>query len=145
MIKTFTLNEIENVANYLFKKINNTKHEGAKLITLSGDLGTGKTTFTKELAKILGVEKEIISPTFVIMKKYKTKNKNFKYLIHIDAYRLKNGKDLLNLGWQEIVSDKDNLIIMEWPEMVEDCLNNERHKVILGHKDANTRSIEILL
>jgi len=145
MKKTFTLNEINEIADDLFKIISKTKQSGAKLVTLSGDLGAGKTTLTKELAKILGIKKEIVSPTFVIMKKYETKHKNFKYLIHIDAYRLKNGGELSNLDWQEIISNKDNLVIIEWPEIIADGLSCVDHKIILSHKDENTRNIEIVL
>ncbi len=145
MITVFTLEEISKIAHSLFKDINKKKNKNAKIITLSGDLGAGKTTLTKELAKLLGIKKEIVSPTFVIMKKYETKNKNFKYLIHIDAYRLKNGKELNVLGWDEMMQNKENLIIIEWPEIIADGLSNIDHKIILSHKDENTRSIEILL
>ena len=145
MLKTFTLDKIHQIAKSLIKEITKSKTKGAKIVTFSGDLGAGKTTLTKEVARLLGVKREIVSPTFVIMKRYEIKNKNFKNLIHIDAYRLKNGGELLNLGFEEISQNKDNLIIIEWPEMVADCLASVSHKVVLGHKDENTRSIEILL
>jgi tRNA threonylcarbamoyladenosine biosynthesis protein TsaE len=145
MIITFTLKEISKIADMIIKEINKKKTKGAKIITLSGDLGAGKTTLTKEIAKILGVKKEIISPTFVIMKRYEIKNKDFKNFIHIDAYRLNNGGELTVLGWDEMRKNKENLIIMEWPEMVADGLSDISHRIILSHKDENTRSIEILL
>ncbi len=145
MIKTFTLKEISKIADTIIKEINKKKTKGAKIITLSGDLGAGKTTLTKEIAKILGVKKEIVSPTFVIMKRYEIKNKDFKNLIHIDAYRLNNGGELAVLGWDEMVKNDDNLIIIEWPEMIAEGLSGVSHKIILSHKDENTRSIEILL
>lgn len=145
MNKIFTLDEIPKIAKNLVKEINKKKTKGAKIVTFSGDLGAGKTTLTKEIAKILGVKKEIVSPTFVIMKRYEIKNKNFKNLIHIDAYRLKNGTELAVLGWEEMSQNKDNLIIIEWPEMIADGLVDVHHKIVLGHKDENTRSIEILL
>jgi tRNA threonylcarbamoyladenosine biosynthesis protein TsaE len=145
MIKRFTLNDIPTIAKMLVKDISKNQAKGARIVTLSGDLGAGKTTLTKEIAKILGVKKEIVSPTFVIMKRYEIKNKNFKNLIHIDAYRLKNGNELAVLGWEEMSQNKENLIIIEWPEMVEDGLFDIDHKIVLSHIDENTRSIEILL
>lgn len=143
MNKRFTLNEIPDIAQKLVKDISKHQTNGARIVTLSGDLGAGKTTLTKEIAKILGIKKEIVSPTFVIMKKYEVKNNFFKFLIHIDAYRLKNGGELAVLGWEEMSRNKDNLIIIEWPEMVIDSLFNINHKIILSHIDENTRNIEI--
>jgi len=145
MIKTFTLSEIPKIADSLVKEINKKKSKNATIVTFSGDLGAGKTTLTKEIAKILGVKREIVSPTFVIMKRYEIKNSNFKNLIHIDAYRLKNGGELALLGWEEMKKNKDNLIIIEWPEMIADGLFDITHEIVLSHKDDNTRSIEILL
>lgn len=145
MIKTFTLSEIPKIADSLVKEINKNKSKNATIVTFSGDLGAGKTTLTKEIAKILGVKREIVSPTFVIMKRYEINNSNFKNLIHIDAYRLKNGGELAVLGWEEMKKNKDNLIIIEWPEMIADGLFDITHEIVLSHKDDNTRSIEILL
>lgn len=88
--------------------------KGGKIICLSGDLGSGKTTFTQGLLKGLKKKGPYTSPTFVVMKKYKN-------IYHIDAYRIK-GKDLLDLGWKEIIADNPpaggNIIIIEWAERV---------------------------
>lgn len=94
----------------------------ATVVGLSGNLGAGKTAFTKCVAKSLGVEDTVTSPTFVIEKIYELQNQKFTHLIHIDAYRLESGEELLNLGWQRIISDSKNLILIEWPEMVESVM-----------------------
>ena len=94
----------------------------ATVVGLSGNLGAGKTAFTKCVAKSLGVEDTVTSPTFVIEKIYELQNQKFTHLIHIDAYRLESGDKLLNLGWQRIISDPKNLILIEWPEMVESVM-----------------------
>ena len=120
MKEIFELSKIENIAKEIIKKIVLDKKEVATIVTFSGDLGAGKTTLTKEIAKQLGVVDNVISPTFVIMKIYKLNHKKFKNLIHIDAYRLDNYKELINLGWNKIITNKDNLIIIEWPERVSD-------------------------
>ncbi len=97
----------------------------ATVIGLSGDLGSGKTTFTQLVAKELGVTDEVTSPTFVIEKKYELNNSRFKYLIHIDAYRLAGGSELEVLGWRELVANPQNLIFVEWPELVNDVMPEE--------------------
>lgn len=92
--------------------------KAATVVTLSGALGAGKTTFAKGIAKALGVDETVSSPTFVIEKIYSLKDQLFSRLIHIDAYRLKNEHELETIGWKGIVSDPDNIIVMEWPEGV---------------------------
>lgn len=134
----------QKILNKIIKKKSNNK---AKIIALSGDLGAGKTTLTKEIGGLLGIKNNIISPTFVIMKIYEIDRnseyyQNFKKLIHIDAYRLNKGEELLKIGWKEISCDKDNLIIIEWPERVKSALNKDICLVKLGHIDDETRAIE---
>ena len=105
---------------------------GGEIICLSGDLGAGKTTFAQGLLKGLGATGPYTSPTFVIMKEYKKKISNFKFQIsnklknsnnkiqsiyHIDAYRV-GEEDIESLGWEEIIADKRNVIIVEWAERI---------------------------
>ncbi|MDB5244840.1 MAG: hypothetical protein JWN18_710 [Parcubacteria group bacterium] len=95
----------------------------ATLITLSGELGAGKTAFTKAAAKAWGVEQTITSPTFVLEKIYELPlGAGFKKMIHIDAYRLDGGADLEPLGITELMRDTNNVIFFEWPEKVSDAL-----------------------
>jgi len=115
--------------------------EGATLVCLSGDLGAGKTTLTQFVAGHLDIEENITSPTFVIEKIYKLKSPIFKHLIHIDAYRLKSGEELKNLGWDEIIKDRQNLIFLEWPENVKEILPENAFKVKLETVDEKTREI----
>jgi tRNA threonylcarbamoyladenosine biosynthesis protein TsaE len=116
---------------------------GALVIALSGDLGTGKTSFTQAVAKILGIKNKINSPTFVIMKKYSIKTGEYKFLYHLDAYRLKNEKELLHLGWQEIIDNKDNLIMIEWPENVAGVMPRSHHKIQISHTKEGYRKFKI--
>src|SRR5574343_1044494 len=115
MLKKFKKNEINETAKDVLEKAVKTKSDSATVVTLSGDLGAGKTTLTQAIGEELGIKENLISPTFVIMKKYELPETKYKWknLIHIDAYRLNSGKELLHLGWQEIFEDKDNLIIVE--------------------------------
>ncbi|KKP90988.1 MAG: ATP-binding protein [Candidatus Nomurabacteria bacterium GW2011_GWD2_36_14] len=134
--------DIEKKAIEILEMVSNMPKEKAVVIALSGDLGVGKTTMTQEIAKHLGVMENVISPTFVIMKIYKTKNEIFKNLIHIDAYRLENDEEILMLGWKDMIEDRENLIILEWPERIGGFLPEDAHKINIEHKDETTRSIK---
>lgn len=91
---------------------------GATIVTLSGDLGAGKTTFAQGIATALGITEQVTSPTFIIENIYALEGRQWERFIHIDAYRLKGAHELEVLGWQEIVADPKNLIVLEWPEQV---------------------------
>lgn len=116
------------------------KREGATVVGLYGDLGSGKTTFMKYLAKAFGVEETVQSPTFVIEKIYELENQSFQYLIHIDCYRLEREEEMINLGWREIMADSRNLICIEWPEKVSSIMP-EHIVVKFEHVSENQRKI----
>ncbi len=97
--------------------------ETATVIALTGDLGVGKTAFTKELAKLLGVTHEVTSPTFVIMKSYPVSTHSFfKTLTHIDAYRIESEDEIRVLGFSELLKDPTQLICIEWPEKIQNSV-----------------------
>ena len=126
------------------------KKEKATIFTLQGDLGAGKTTFSKSFIGSFGVKETVTSPTFVIEKIYKIPNKKslgnrvskFKNIIHIDAYRLTSGEDLEVLGWEEISNNPENIILIEWPEMVQDTLPDDVHNIKFKVINETTREIE---
>lgn len=90
----------------------------ATLVTLSGNLGAGKTAFVQAAAKALGVTEYVTSPTFVLAKNYPLLEQAFSRLAHIDAYRLKSGDDLRSIKFEDLYKDPHTLIMLEWPEMV---------------------------
>lgn len=96
------------------------KIKGGEVICLAGDLGAGKTTFTQGFLRALGVEGAITSPTFVVIKNYTllTSALELENIYHIDTYRV-GKQDLLDLGWEEMIANKKNVIIVEWPEKIE--------------------------
>ena len=102
------------------------------LITLSGDLGAGKTTFTKGIGLGLGIEKIINSPTFTILKQYHGRSN----LSHFDAYRLEDQDD--DLGFEEIF-DSDDICVIEWAEFIADILPEERLEIIIKKIDEAAR------
>lgn len=106
------------VATSLKKAKGNAK---AIVLALKGELGSGKTTFVQGLAAGLGVTSRVVSPTFIILKKYKD------FFYHIDLYRLESNvwSELSNLGLTEILSDPTNVVVIEWADKVKDSLPAE--------------------
>lgn len=117
-------------------------HTQALVVGLYGDLGAGKTTFTQAIALGLGVTEIVASPTYVIEKIYKLNNSPFEHFIHFDAYRLEKSAELRALGWDEIIANPKNLVVIEWPEMVADIMPKEHVKVQFTHGAKDTRTIE---
>ena len=117
------------------------KQGGAIVVTLSGDLGAGKTAFAKALALEFGIEEDVTSPTYVIEKIYIPAKGAFSRFIHIDAYRLNGAHDLDVLGWKELIQESGNLIILEWPEKVEGAIPADALNVKLEFVDEQTRKI----
>ncbi len=150
---TSNLNETENLAKLFLEKILNiekNRAESAEVLTamvvgFSGDLGAGKTTFTQAVARLLGVSSSVTSPTFVIEKRYEVSSEaflsTFTQLIHIDAYRLDGGKELIKLDFQELLNDPKKLIIIEWPEKVQDVLPKDLIMVDFKWVDDTVREI----
>lgn len=131
--------ELQVVARELLSSL--TPQETATLITLSGELGAGKTTFTQALARELGVTESVTSPTFVLEKIYDLANQPFKKLIHLDAYRLTGGKDLAPLNFEELLEEPMNLIVLEWPERVADALPTPTLAVLLTPHSDGSRTL----
>lgn len=92
------------------------------ILALTGDLGSGKTTFLQGFAKGLGIKKKILSPTFVILKKFKLNKGTFNYFYHLDCYRIENSRDLTNINLKGIVTKPDNIVAIEWAEKVKEVL-----------------------
>lgn len=143
--------------NFIKDFILRAQNDKAFVVGLYGDLGAGKTTFMKYLAKNLGVKETIQSPTFVIMKKYKIQNpesriqnpasvkipdSRFQILIHIDSYRIENDEEMLKLGWDEIISNPNNMVFVEWPEIIKDIMPPHT-KIFFEHISENERKIKI--
>ena len=90
----------------------------ATVLTLSGELGSGKTTFVQGLAKGLGLAHRLVSPTFIIVKEYPLTNSKFKLFFHLDLYRVQTEADLAGIDWTEILTNPRNLVVIEWPAAI---------------------------
>jgi len=119
----------------------------AKVISLEGELGSGKTTFLKGVAKGLGIKEMIKSPTFVIMKKYKIgtgrRQQATRYFYHIDCYRIERPKEILGLGWEEILGRPQDIIAVEWGEKIRKILPRDYLKIVFKFINKNTRKLTL--
>ncbi|MCL5675855.1 MAG: tRNA (adenosine(37)-N6)-threonylcarbamoyltransferase complex ATPase subunit type 1 TsaE [Patescibacteria group bacterium] len=119
------------------------------VLCLYGDLGAGKTTFTQGLAEYFGISR-IISPTFVLIRQYPLTNfkfqiSNFKLttLYHIDLYRLGNIEEIKNLGIEEIMADKNNVVVIEWADKLKKLLPKNRTDIYFKYISDEEREIII--
>lgn len=102
----------------------------ATILALRGDLGAGKTTFVQHLARELGAEAVVQSPTYVLMKTYELPQTRtsfggkrvFRTLVHIDAYRLERPEEFMALRPEEFLRDPGVLLVVEWPERLRGVL-----------------------
>ncbi len=120
-IKTNSAKETIEYASKLAKKL-----KGGEVIGLIGNLGVGKTIFSKGLAKGLSIKDTITSPTFVVMKIYDVKNHpTINKFCHIDAYRLSSAKDIEAVGALEYMKRDDTVTAIEWPDRIKKILPNK--------------------
>jgi len=115
----------------------------AFVIGLIGGLGAGKTTFLQGFVKGLGVKETILSPTFVIMKRFRINHRFFKTFYHIDCYRINPPKELLDLGFKEIIANPKNIVAIEWADRVRKIL--PQNTTILKFEFANEKTRKIML
>ena len=112
-----SIEETQKVAKNLAKKT-----LPGSVIALIGELGAGKTTFTKGFAREMGVKDPVTSPTFKLVSEYKGK----KYVLnHVDAYRMDGPMDFLNIGGEEYLTSKNSITIIEWGDLLVDLLSEE--------------------
>lgn len=98
----------------------------ARVVCLNGDLGGGKTTFLQGFARGLGIKEKILSPTFVILKRFRIKRGGFKNFYHMDCYRLEGNQDLAVLGFKEILGNPENIVAIEWADRIKSALPKDR-------------------
>jgi tRNA threonylcarbamoyladenosine biosynthesis protein TsaE len=130
--------------------------EGAVLVCLEGNLGGGKTTFAQGFAKGLGIKEKILSPTFIIYRKFQiprlrqgfggqaNQKPNFKKFYHFDCYRIKDPKDILGLGFKEIISNPENIVLIEWAEKIKKFLPKNVKWINFKLIDESARAIDFI-
>ncbi len=117
-----------------------TEAKKGDIFCLYGEVGAGKTAFTKGFAAALQIEEEVVSPTFNIVQAYE----GIKKLYHFDVYRIEDIKEMENIGFDDYLFG-DGICVIEWAEMIEELLPKERInvKIIKVDNDENARIIEI--
>ena len=133
-IKVVGLDETKKLASNFASEI-----KGGEVVLLSGDLGSGKTTFTKFVFEALGVKEVVNSPTFAILKSYDGKFK----LHQFDTYRI-TLEEAIESGFDEIFQEKDSVIFVEWSENISQLLPEKTIKVNIKYLSENEREFEIL-
>lgn len=111
---------------------------GGEVIAMYGDLGAGKTAFVRGLAKGLGIDAKVSSPTFTIVNEYPGEID----LIHFDMYRLSSADELFDIGWEDYLA-RGVVCAVEWSENVTDAFFGDEIKVIIEKTGDNSRKIEI--
>jgi tRNA threonylcarbamoyladenosine biosynthesis protein TsaE len=129
------------------------------ILALTGDLGSGKTTFVQGLAKGLGIKRRILSPTFIIMRKYRiklktrtsnlkttTKKLKHKNFYHIDLYRLEENieSEMQNLGTDDVFSESANIVVIEWAEKGRKAIPKDAVWVKFENLGGDSRKIKII-
>jgi len=127
--------ETEKFARTFAKKL-----KKGDVLAFYGELGSGKTTFINYLAKAMGIKRRLISPTFVIHRNYQGRNFN---LHHIDLYRVKSRKEIVDLGLLDLFEDPKNIIAIEWAEKMEKFLPKNTLRIYLKYIDENKRELKI--
>ena len=136
MKKKILIRSVENIeeaaGEFLMKKPAN------MVVALYGEMGAGKTTFTKSLCKVLGVLDGVNSPTFTLINEYRTSDGETIY--HFDFYRINKLEEAFDIGFEEFV-ESGNLCIIEWPEKIEQILPPDTLKVKISVLDDGKREL----
>ena len=133
MNERYSIDGVDEIAQKLLTEIA-TGHV-ATVVGLSGDLGAGKTTLVQSIARTLGVDTPVVSPTFVIAKFYPAQHSLWDTLVHIDAYRIDDVSELDPIGWDTLIATPRTLVVVEWPERIEQRLPSTTQRFTIEHND----------
>lgn len=137
-ISTHSSRETETLGRELGKRL-----RGGEALSLIGDLGSGKTTFVRGLARGLGIRSKIKSPSFVILQEYPRSKRGLK-LFHLDLYRVRHAAEAYELGLAEILKGKRNVVAIEWPKLAKKILPRNAATLKFAHgRTPHTRIIKI--
>jgi tRNA threonylcarbamoyladenosine biosynthesis protein TsaE len=115
-------------AHSLVDSWENGEQPKSHILCLFGDLGSGKTTFSQGFARSLGITTRLLSPTFIIVRRYSIPN-GFRYFYHIDLYRTDSTKELSGIGIEEILVDTNSCVIIEWAEKMKELMPISRYEL----------------
>lgn len=143
-ISISSLNDLEDLSKGFLQNLEGLANVNeATVVTLTGDLGAGKTTFVQMLARNLGVKEVVQSPTFTIFKIYETENDFFKTLVHMDAYRIDDVSELRPLNFFEILKSPNTLFCIEWAERIKEAIPAEAVSLTFEYQSGEERLVSI--
>ena len=135
--------DVEILAHKVLHILSGLETSKAKVILLDGDLGAGKTTFTKEFASVIGIDKATVnSPTFTLKKEYPAAHSVFRKLIHIDAYRFTTPSEARVLKLEDDLDEPYTIIAIEWPSKMK-YIKADVH-LLFTVVDDDTREVKIM-
>jgi tRNA threonylcarbamoyladenosine biosynthesis protein TsaE len=118
------------------------KQENPRVVLLSGVLGSGKSVFVRGIARVLGIESRILSPTFLLLRRYSCPDFPSFTFHHYDLYRLNGKKEAEGIGLAEVLKDPDVIVAIEWPESL-GMISVPHYCVTISGIDEDSRIIRI--
>lgn len=138
VIKIYSEEELDKVSKRIAEKI-----QPKSIVALYGDLGAGKTTFTRYFVKNLGSTARVQSPTFIIQRTYVTNNKDIQKIHHLDLYRLNRKEDLGDIDFEELFNDEKSVTVIEWPQIIEEMLPQKTIKIYFDSLEGEERTLDV--
>jgi tRNA threonylcarbamoyladenosine biosynthesis protein TsaE len=142
---SFSDKQTKEIAEILAQTILQDSDISPIVFALKGNLGSGKTSFIQGIAKGLGIKQKILSPTFNIFKKFRIAKKNLKYFYHFDCYRIEDSNEIIQLGFNDIIKEKGNLIFIEWAERIKKILPKNTIWIEFKNKGGEERGIKFFV
>jgi tRNA threonylcarbamoyladenosine biosynthesis protein TsaE len=133
MIEVKNIGELKNVAQKFCDSIGT-----ERIFLFYGEMGAGKTTFIKEICKVLGIKSEVTSPTFAILNEYPCEKYGFVY--HFDFYRIDKITEIYDIGFEEYL-ESGSLLFIEWPEKLESLIPENARNISISIGQKNNRII----
>ncbi|WP_460218925.1 tRNA (adenosine(37)-N6)-threonylcarbamoyltransferase complex ATPase subunit type 1 TsaE [Psychroserpens sp. MEBiC05023] len=130
---TYQIEDVDKVAKQILQ------HLTSKTLLFYGEIGVGKTTLIKALAKQLGSTDDVSSPTFSIVNEYSADD---AIIYHFDLYRIEDEEDALNFGFEDYLYTS-NWVFIEWPEQAKNLLPNDVNVIEISHKNETSRSLKL--
>ncbi len=134
-MKIMNFDEINDLAKNLAKKL-----ENGGCVGLIGDLGAGKTTFTKKICKYFGVTENVKSPTFTYVIEYESGRKKIS---HFDVYRISDSEEIYEIGFEDFIGDEESVVIVEWADKILSEMPQDTIFIEINHNSENTRKISV--
>ena len=110
-----------------------------------GELGAGKTAFVQGFYNGLKIKKRVMSPTFILVRRSALRHTRFSNAYHMDAYRIKNPRELSALGFKEMINDPKNIVLIEWADKIRRALPKGTHWLKFSHGEKKNERIIVII